>query len=226
MKLSIKSNIKINKSMLIIVMALIIALLALFILSFASREQPRENLVVWQPVTKPGDMTQQGPSEYSTNASGATLARSNESVILGGAGGSVKDGPQYSYYSRGWTAGGQWWQLSELSTRGYEKIEISFTIRGSNTGPKNFMLEYSCDGAEWLPLTDSGSSAITYSVDSDNKFHQHGPYSLADTVNDLDRLYIRFLNTDAESIAGGPVKSTGTNYIADIIITGALLAAK
>ena len=220
MKLNIKINTKISKNAMIIAIAIIIALLALLVVSFTNREQPRENLVAWQPATKPGDNAAHSPSEHTTANAKATLTRSNGSPIMGGAGGTVKEGPQHSYYSRGWNIDSQWWQLNEISTQGYRNIELTFTTRGSNTGPKNFTLEYSTDADDWLPLTDSDNSRIAYAVGDDNKFHKLGPYTLTEEVSDNDLLYIRFLNTDAESIVGGPTKSTGTNYIADIIITG------
>ena len=122
--------------------------------------------------------------------------------------------------SRGWNSDSQWWQLSVLSTAGFERIELSFAARGSNTGPKNYALEYSVNGNEWLALMDSDNSKIQYTIDADNRFHRHGPYLLSDGVNGLDQLHIRFFNTDTESVIGEITKSTGTNYIADIVLTG------
>ena len=221
MKLKIK--IKTNRKMLtiVLVISLVFVLLAFLIASIgAPAQQQRITIAAWQPSTKPGDITPQRTSEYAAGNQEAALTRSNEAVIMGGAGGTKKDGPQYSYYSRGWNADNQWWQLSEISTNGYENIEISFMTKGSDTGPKNFALEYSTDGTEWQPLTNSSNAPITYTIAADNKFHQHGPYALPTEINDIGRLYVRFINTDAKSIVGGPTKSAGTNYISDITITG------
>ena len=223
---SIRTNRKTGRTALIIISCIILMLLALLIVSFARNEQPRETLAEWRPATRPGDMASHKPSDYTAANECATLTHSNVAIVLGGAGGTAKEGPQHSYYSRGWSIGDQWWQVSEISTQGYEDIGLSFTTRGSNTGPKYFTLEYRKNSEEWLPLTDSGNSPITYAVDADNKFHQHGPYVLPAVINDSDRLDIRFLNADTESIAGGPVKSSGTNYITDVIITGARMEAK
>ena len=220
LKLSIK--IKTNKEtyVIVFVICLAFALLTFLIVSLETHAQQRDTLVEWTPVSKPEETTRHIPSYFTGANKSAALTRSNETVIPGGAGGTKKDGPQFSFYSRGWNSDDQWWQLSDISTGGFESIELSFTVKGSDTGPKNFALEYSADGIEWLPLTNSSHSPITYSIIADNKFHQQGPYHLSAGIDDLERLYIRFVNSDEESIAGGPTKNVGTNYISDIMITG------
>ena len=210
------------KGMLIIVLCMAFALLAILLASFAQPEQTRETLAAWQPISKPGDAASQSPVIYTTANETAILTRSNETdiIIMGGAGGTAKEGPRYSYYSRRWNSDNQSWQLSGISTQGYEHIELSFMSKGSNTGPKNFTLEYSIDGFVWNPLKNNDDSWITYTVDADNKFHQHGSFPLTSAAGNLDQLHIRFFNADMESVNGETIKSAGTNYIADIIITG------
>jgi len=221
-----KLTIKIGKGKTIITICLtlvFLALLAILLLNRAYPAQTRDTLAAWQPTSKPSDSIMQYPSANKIVNEKTALTRSNESVLQGGAGGTTKDGPAYSYYSRGWNAENQWWQLSEISTRGYNQIEISFAVRSSDTGPKNFRLEYSADGEEWLPLTNSSNAEIKYAIDSDSKFHRYGPFALSAAVNNLDRIFIRFLNTDLVSITGDTTKSAGTSSIADIIITGAAI---
>ena len=219
-----KTTLKITvtgKSALAIAACLIIALLAaLLITATYPASQARDTLAEWQPGTKPDAAAAHQPTGSTPANEGAALTRSNGSEAAGGAGGTKKEDPKYSYFSRGWNAGEQWWQLSGISTEGYGSIEISFASRGSGTGPKNFALQYSADGAEWLPLTDSKGAAVRYSVDADNKFHRYGPFLLTAEIGGLERLHIRFIAADAEAVGGETVKSTGTNYIADISITG------
>ena len=215
-----KVYVRTYKNMLIIVACLSCSAMALLYANAAQTAQTRECLAAWRPAAKPGAAASHSPAEFSSSNELAVLVRSNESAVLGGSGGAAKTGPLHSYYSRGWNSGGQWWQLSGISTLGYKSIELSFATRGSGTGPRNFKLEYSLDGHEWLPLVDSGNASISYAVDADNKFHHHGPYLLSAGVDSLGELYIRFLNTDTESVLGGATSSSGTNYIADIVITG------
>ena len=221
MKMSVKISAKIKTPLIVLCFLVVFVPLTLLLLSsHAGESETRDNLAVWRPETRPGDLTSYSPTECVTMNRGASLSRSNESAVLGGAGGTKKEDPPHSYYGRGWSPAGQWWQLSDISTSGYERIELSFSVRGSNTGPKNFSLGYSADGQEWLPLTDSGGARISYTVAADNKFHQYGPFKLPVAIEGADRLYIRFMNTDEESVAGGTIGNTGTNYITGITITG------
>ena len=207
MKFSI--NIRTNKSMPIIVLALALVLLSvtLYILSNVETGSKKDTLAAWEPASRPGDMASHNPTKHSAANGIATLTRSNGSEVQGGAGGSSKDSPNNSYYSRGWNAEYQWWQISRISTLGFDRIELTFFVRGSDTGPKNFTLEYSLNGIEWLPLTNSSGASIRYYIAPDNKFHQQGPHLLSAAVSNLDELHIRFNNTNNESVSGDEIKS-------------------
>ena len=203
---------------------LLVLLAALLITATYPASQARDMLAEWQPATKPDTAASHKPTGSTPANEDAALIRSNGSEVAGGAGGTRKEDPKYSYFSRGWNAEDQWWQLSGLSTEGYGSIEISFASRGSGTGPKNFALQYSMDGSEWMTLTDSKGAAVRYSVDADNKFHRSGPFQLSADIGGLDRLHIRFIATDAEAVGGETVKSSGTNFITDIAVTGVATA--
>ena len=215
-----KIKLKIDKNTPIIIISITLIIIAAILLTLAYTAQTRETLAEWKPDAKPGDAALQSPTGSSDANWAAALTRSNEAIILGGAGGTKKEDPKYSYFARGWNAEEQYWQISGTTTQGYERIELSFATRGSNTGPKNFALEYSTDGNEWKPLRDSKNAWITYSVDADNRFHRHGPYELSAAISDLEELSIRFMNTDTVSVIGDTTKSSGTSYITDITITG------
>ena len=210
----------VGKSALVVVICLFLTLLVVLQTSITNPQKTRETIAEWLPESKPSDISAHSPSRFTTANEAATLTRSNESDVFGGAGGTRKEDPMFSYFSRGWNSDSQWWQLSVLSTVGFERIELSFAARGSNTGPKNYALEYSVNGNEWLALTDSDNLKIQYTIADDNRFHRHGPFLLSDGINDLEQLHIRFFNTDTVSVIGETTKSTGTNYIADIVLTG------
>ena len=220
MVIIMRITIKTGKNPPMIVVCLIVVLLILLFLSTTHLMPARETLAQWQPEKRPGDMEKHNPTVASDINKAATLKRSNDLVVLGGSGGTRKDDPQHSYFSRGWSAEGQWWELSGISTMGIKRIELSFAVKGSNTGPKNFALEYSTDGSEWHPLTNSNNAVVKYSIDADARFQRQGPYRLNDGISDLECIYIRFINTDKESVIGDITKSSGTSYITDISITG------
>jgi len=217
--MKVKIRVKIKKSPFVIVLFLLLVLAVILYHSVSGNAQKRETLVAWSPSIKPVDSITQRPSACSTANQNAVLSRSSGLDVLGGSGGTAKESPKYSYYSRGWSADDQWWLLSGISTQGYHKIELTFYIKGSDTGPKYFALEYSPDGNEWRPLAESNNTLIVYAVNADNKFHQQGPYLLSNVVDNADTLFIRFINTDKKAVSGSTVQSSGTNYIANITVT-------
>ena len=187
----------------------------------ANAAQNQKVLVAWCPISLPNSEVQQLSTSYIASNSTAMLTRSRGINITGAGNGTRPEDTQYSYSGSGWnTPTGQWWQLSNISTDGYENIRLSFNVRGSGTGPKNFALQYSLNDTDWSNITDSDGNPETYTVNADNNFHQEGPFLLPVAANDSDTLYIRFLSTDTQSVADGTTGTTGTSNIADIIITG------
>ena len=196
--------------------------LVVFLIPLSARAvQNPKVLVAWCPTSTPTASTSQAPTSYITPNSAATLMRSNGGNISGAGSGTSPEATQYSYNSTGWNTSSQWWQLSSISTVGFENIQLSFFARGSATGPRNFALQYSTNGTDWFDITDSGGSPATYIVNADNNFHQVGPFILSAVASDSANLLIRFLNTDTQPVgAGTTTGSTGVNNLSDIIITG------
>ena len=221
--MKLRVNIRFKKNVSGIALCLLVSLIAFSYISVSGNKQNRELLVSWQPITKPTDARTHTTSAFSPSNHNATLARSDELVIYGGSGGSAKDSPQHSYYSRGWSSGSQWWQLSGISLEGYQLIELSFWVRSSDTGPRNFAIEYSRNGNDWYPLTDSSNVRLQYTITTDNKLAKQGPIPISSSINNINEVSIRFINTDTQSVSGDTIKSTGTSYITDIVITGVAL---
>ena len=223
MKFAVKVAIKYKKGAVLISVCLFLMIPLLYLANTykkPSAQIERDTIVAWVPSVKPEKSATHRPTAFSMPNRSTTLMISMESEILGGTGGTTKESPQHSYYSRGWNAENQSWLISGIATQGYVNLEISFWVRGSSTGPRDFELEFSSDGEQWLPLTSSSSVPIKYAISPDNKFQQIGPYQLNTVANDLDTLHIRFINTSARAISGDTVKSSGTSYITDIVITG------
>ena len=178
-------------------------------------------LAAWCPLSLPVGATAQSSTHHTAANAAAMLTRSSGAAITTGGNGTRPEDTPYSYYGNGWhSPAGQWWQLSNLSTAGFENIYLSFSVRGTATGPRNFALQYSIDGAEWVDVVDGSEAPVTYFVNADNNFHQEGPFLLPAAVDDSDVLFIRFLNTDTQSVGGATVASSGTNNISNIIVTG------
>ena len=211
-----------NKNNWIISISVLCLILGVLLIPLnANAVQNQKVLAAWCPISSPTNAASQGPTSYITPSSGATLTRSTGANIAGAGSGTSPEVTQYSYSGSGWNSpAGQWWQLSGISTEGFENIQLSFFVRGTNTGPRNFALQYSTNGTDWYAVTDGIGNPVTYTVNADNNFHQEGPFVLPDAVSDSDTLLIRFLNTDTQSVAGGTTASSGTSNISDIIITG------
>lgn len=108
---------------------------------------------------------------------------------------------------------GTYYQL-EFDAIYYGNINLSYTMKGSNTGPKNFKILYSTDGINFIEASGkvlSLSAASTWETFSD---------LLPEAANHADTLYIRIQVADSVSINNGTIGSGGTNYIGDIKITG------
>ncbi|MCL2046304.1 MAG: hypothetical protein FWG88_07945 [Oscillospiraceae bacterium] len=218
-----KLTIRYKRGTLVITICLLLLIPAFFIansMGLLQNKDKRETIVAWTPTVKPLDSTTYKPSALTASNHAATLTRPYDININGGTGGTTKDSPQYSYYSRGWNTASQYWLLSEISTAGYNDIELSFWTKGSATGPKDFTLEYSHDAVTWLPLTDNENFHIKYTVGSEGKYIELGPYKLNASMENIETLYIRFLNVSTLSVSGATTQSSGTNYLTDIIITG------
>gem|GEM_PF-6014088 len=186
-----------------------------------SAAQIPEVLVAWCPISQPSNSTSQAPTCYIPVNASATLTRSKAGAAINGAGtGTNPESTPYTYSTTGWnTPVGQWWQLSNISTSGFENIALSFSVRGSDTGPRDFSLQYSTDGTNWDDIPDSGGNPATYTA-INSYTHQVGPFSLPAAAGNSDTLFIRFLNTSTYSVANGTTAAAGVNNLFDIIIAG------
>ncbi len=119
--------------------------------------------------------------------------------------------------SRGWDdwSGGFGFWMVEISTAGFASLEVSSRQFGSNTGPRNFNLEYSLDGNVWQ-MVDGGE--ITVAGDWVSGVADRLP--LPQVTEDRESLFLRWIMSSTASIGGGVTGSSGTNRIDDILVTG------
>jgi len=129
-----------------------------------------------------------------------------------GTGGTGFFAPNSNTWNGG--ANSRHWQIT-ISTVGYNNILLSSRQMSSNTGPRDFQIEYSIDGITWIPV---GPAVVSLN-----------DVFVSGTVNDLvlpsacdnqPNLNIRWLMTSETSVGGAAVASTGTSRIDDIIVKG------
>jgi hypothetical protein len=135
---------------------------------------------------------------------------------VGGSGGTGT----WAANADGWVLGTdtKYWFVT-ISTFGYENLKLSSKQRGSNTGPRDFKVQYSTDGLSW---TDVPSSSIT--VAGNFTTGVLDGISLPAACNNQNVLMLRWIMTSEFSVTAGAISAAGTNRIDDILITGDLVA--
>ena len=110
--------------------------------------------------------------------------------------------------------------LIETSTKGFMNLELSFAMRASNAGPRDFKVQYSTDNSTW---TDAGSFSLAGGAlvlaDTRSQFNIDLSAYEAGTA-DKDTLYLRLLVNSTVSANGGTLANGGTNTINYINLTG------
>ncbi len=119
--------------------------------------------------------------------------------------------------SRGWDewADGSGYWMVEISTAGFVSLELSSRQGGSNTGPRDFALEYSLDGTEWH-MTE-GDGIVLGNNWSSGRVDR---LPLPGILENRDRVLLRWVMTSDVSIGDGIIGAAGTSRIDDILISG------
>lgn len=124
--------------------------------------------------------------------------------------------PARAANSNGWNIEGDRYWLASFSTEGFENLLLSSYQQGSDTGPRDFVVEYRLsESGAW---TDVPGGAITVA----NNFTSGAVVDLALPADAADQplVQVRWRNTSNVAINDGSVGATGTNRIDDIRITG------
>jgi len=103
----------------------------------------------------------------------------------------------------------------KASTKGYKNLTIKFDVTGSDTGPRDFKLQYSTDN---ISYTDAQGGTYTVANDTWNgsvKSSSARTISLTSVsgLNDKDFIYIRLVVVGTTSVSGGSVGTSGTSRI-------------
>uniref|UniRef100_UPI001E659881 beta strand repeat-containing protein n=1 Tax=Chryseobacterium binzhouense TaxID=2593646 RepID=UPI001E659881 len=117
---------------------------------------------------------------------------------------------------------GDYWQI-KFATTGYKNIRLKISQRGSNTGPRDFKLQYSTDGISFTDLAGGNYSIVNDSWNNSSTVAGSVRIFDFDTVsliNNKSQVFIRILNSSDISINNGSVASGGTSFIDDITVEG------
>jgi hypothetical protein len=144
---------------------------------------------------------------YLTHSSGKIPMLSSTSTSTGST--------NYFLGTKGSTQGDYYELVLDSELLG--NIKLNYSMKGSNSGPKNFEILYSTDGTNFA---SAGKKSIT-TASTYEKF----AVTLPGAANNADKLYIRIQVADTVSINNGTIGTGGTNYLNEISITGSPIVA-
>ncbi len=179
-------------------------------------QPPLTTLVAWTFPNNPDDAT--ADEGIAENASRVITCTASGTVAYNVAGVTTS-----AATNTGWDNGvdTKYWMV-EFTTKGYKDITVSSAQKASNTGPKDFKLQYQVNSSgTWADVT--GASAIVLANDNfiSGKIEN---ISLPAECNDADLVALRWVVNSTVAVNGGVVASAGTSRIDDIYIKGKVAA--
>jgi hypothetical protein len=161
-----------------------------------------------------------GPFSPEVGSGSAVGSHAGASTYSSPAG----NGSSHSFSSNTWAIG-DYYQFS-VSTTGLAGIGLSFDQTSSNTGPRDFKLQYSNDGSSY---TDYGTYTVLANGGAPNSSWNATTYQSAYTfsydlssITALDNqanIYFRLVDTSTTSANGGTVGTSGTNRVDNVTVT-------
>ena len=134
----------------------------------------------------------------------------------------VGNGSAHSFSSNTWSIN-DYFQF-QVSTAGFSGITLSWDQTSSNTGPRDFALQYSLNGSTFTTLSNYSVLANA----TPNTAWTSATYNSAYTFNssigsfadNQTSLYFRIVDVSAFSANGGAVAGTGTDRVDNVVISG------
>lgn len=118
--------------------------------------------------------------------------------------------------SNGWNTPEESYWLIQFTTTGYESLTLSSRQYGSNTGPRDFKVQFSLNGTTWTNVPNA-AIIVGYNWGS-GYLHET---VLPEETNHQKLVYIRWLKTSDTSVGGdSSLGTTGSNRIDDIVVYG------
>ena len=150
------------------------------------------------------------------NAAKTITTTATGTVAYSGGSGS---GNAISY--TGWDGGNgtKAWQI-EFSTLGYKTITLSSKQKSSNSGPKEFKVQYKTTGSTWI---DVPSSNITVANDA-FALGVLSNIALPEDAENQPTVSLRWVMRSNLQVSSGNVASGGTSRIDDIVVNGKLIS--
>jgi len=159
------------------------------------------------------DSNQTSDSGINANNNRLITTNSTGTIVYNVAGGNTSAA---AISNSDWNGGAdsKFWQIS-FATTGMSNLKLSSAQRSSNTGPRDFKVQYSLDGSSWNDVTlASITVANNWTTGVLNNV------ALPSACDNQALVYLRWIMTSNTSVNLGSVANTGTNSIDDIVING------
>ncbi|RYY39102.1 MAG: hypothetical protein EOO08_11260 [Chitinophagaceae bacterium] len=159
----------------------------------------------------------------ANNINAATLfAVNGGTVTYSYPGAPASSGSTFTVSTTGWDAGidTKYWQV-DVNTSGASNITVSSLQASSNTGPRDWKIQYRLGNAgTWNDVTGGTVTVATSTATSPVQYY--GPSNLALPADAANQplVQIRWVVTSTTSVNGATVATTGTSRITSIYVKG------
>jgi hypothetical protein len=171
-----------------------------------------ENLVGW---TFPVSGTTLTADVANANNSGKAISISSGSIVSS----SGASGTDFSASTNTWTASNKFWEIS-VNTTGYKNIKVSSQQIASNTGPRDFKIQYKVGvGGTYTDVT--GGTVLLANNWTSGVVNN---LALPEACDNQALVYVRWIPTSTTAVNGTAIAAGGTSRIDNVYIKGSLRA--
>ena len=161
-----------------------------------------------------------GPFSPESGAGSASGFHAGAAVYSSPAG----DGSSHSFNSNTWAAGD--YHQFQVSTTGLQQVDLDWDQTSSNTGPRDYNLEYSTDGTNFTTfgstyevLANAAPNAVWNATTFSNSYEFNVDLSSVTAINNAANVYFRLVDADTISANGGTVATAGTDRVDNFTVT-------
>jgi hypothetical protein len=162
-----------------------------------------------------------GPLSPEVGAGSATGSHAGATVYSAPAG----NGSPHSFSSTLWAPGDD--DQFQVSTTGLNDIVLDWDQTSSNTGPRDFQLEYSTDGSTFTPfgnvysvLANAAPNPLWNATTPSSLYHFEVDLSSVAAIDNAANVYFRLADADSTSANGGTVGTAGTDRVDNFSVLG------
>ena len=142
----------------------------------------------------------------------------------------VGNGSSHSFSANTWAVN-DYWQF-QVNTTGFNNVALAWDQTSSNTGPRDFQLQYSTNGttftnfgAAYMVLANAAPNPVWNATTGSALYNFSFDLSSISALNNLATAYFRLLDTSTVSANGGAVAAAGSDRVDNFIVTAAPVSA-